>query len=158
MKVQGFEPFFDANSRILVLGSFPSVKSRECNFYYGHPQNRFWRTAAQCFGCPTPVSVPEKQAFARKNGLALWDIVTECEIVGSQDSTITDYSVADVASLVRSTDIRRILLNGKTAGKIFADNFPELVSLSVQLPSTSPANPRFDAEKWRKAFDLNGPV
>ncbi len=158
MKVKGFDPFFDDDSRVLVLGSFPSVKSRECNFYYGHPQNRFWRTAAECFGCSVPVGVPEKQAFARKHGIALWDIVTECEIVGSQDSTIKDYSVANVAALLASTKIERILLNGKTAGKIFADAFPELVPVSIELPSTSPANPRFDAEKWRRALDVRTPL
>lgn len=158
MKVQGFQPFANADARILIMGSFPSVKSRECNFYYGHPQNRFWKTLAEFFDDIVPVSVAEKKEFALRHGVALWDIVTECEITGSQDSTIKNYSVADVPSIMKNTDIKRILLNGKTAGKLFLDNFPEYASISKIMPSTSPANPRFDKSVWFQALDLSNPL
>lgn len=148
----GFPPFYKKTCKILVLGSFPSVKSREISFYYGNPQNRFWKVAAKAFGCSVPETVEEKKVFLAENGVALWDVVAECEIKGSMDSDIKNYSVADVRSLVAEIRPEKILLNGKKAAEIFAKNFPELVPLSVVLPSTSPANVRFDESLWLKEF------
>ena len=108
-------PFYDAGSRILILGSFPSQKSREQGFYYGHPRNRFWQVTAAVFGCAVPQTVSEKQAFLRKNGVALWDVIASCDIEGSADASIQNVVPNDVAALLRRTAIQAIFLNGKTA-------------------------------------------
>lgn len=152
MKVKGFEPYFGAECHTLILGSFPSVKSRETMFYYGHPQNRFWRTLAEFFGSATPATVPDKKELLSRHGIALWDVVTECEIVGSSDLSIKDYTVADVDSFVREHDIRHVLVNGKRAAEILLSTFPHLAPICAVLPSTSPANPRFDRDKWFAAL------
>lgn len=152
MKVTGFKPFGNGECHILILGSFPSVKSRETSFYYGHPQNRFWRTLAEFFGCASPATLQEKKDMLTRHGIALWDVVTECEIVGSSDLSIRDYTVADVAAFVREHDIRRILVNGKRAAGILLEAFPDLKEICRVLPSTSPANPRFDKELWFSAL------
>lgn len=155
MRIKGFKPYCPDNSVILILGSFPSVKSREQNFYYGHRQNRFWKTLAEFFGEEIPTDTDGKKALLDRHGIALWDIVTECEITGSQDNTIKNYETADVPELIaRCPGIAKILLNGKTAAKIFSDAFPEFAPMGILMPSTSPANPRFDKNIWFSA--LNG--
>jgi len=152
--IDGFEPFYDENSLILILGSFPSVKSREVSFYYGNKQNRFWKMLSDFFGMPIE-TVDEKKNLLFKNKIALWDIVTKCEIIGSMDSAIKNYSVADVLSLLAAApDIKKILINGQTANKIFTKNFPELSGIAVCLPSTSPANTRFDKFVWLKELEI----
>ena len=153
MKAKGFAPCCQGDCDTLILGSFPSVKSRETDFYYGHPQNRFWRTLAEYFGCPVPSGVAEKKAMLAAHGIALWDVVTECEIKGSEDTSIRDYTVADVPSLVRSCGIQRIFVNGKRALGILLDSYPALSPMVMCLPSTSPANPRFDKNAWFAALD-----
>lgn len=152
MKQTAFPPFYRKPCRILVLGSFPSVKSREISFFYGNPQNRFWKVAAKAYSRPVPETVEEKKTFLAEIGVALWDVVAECEIKGSMDSDIKNYSVADIRALVAEIKPEKILLNGKKAAEIFVKNFPELVPLSVVLPSTSPANVRFDETLWLNAF------
>ena len=97
----GFEPFFQTDSKLLILGSFPSVKSRQVEFYYGNKQNRFWRTVCTFFGDEVPETTEGKKAFLKKRRIALWDIVTECEIVGSQDATIKNFKVANVEKLLK---------------------------------------------------------
>lgn len=152
--IDGFAPFYNENSLILILGSFPSVKSREVSFYYGNKQNRFWKMLSDFFGMPIS-SVEEKKKLLNKNKIALWDIVTKCEIVGSMDSAIKNYSVADVPSLLAAaSNIKKILINGQTAYKIFTKNFSELSDLAVCLPSTSPANTRFDKSAWLKELEI----
>lgn len=153
MKAKGFAPCCQGDCDTLILGSFPSVKSRETDFYYGHPQNRFWRTLAEYFGCPAPSGVAEKKAMLAAHGIALWDVVTDCEIKGSEDASIRDYTVADVPSLVRSCGIKRIFVNGKRALDILLDSYPALSPMVMCLPSTSPANPRFDKNTWFAALD-----
>ena len=111
----GFGPVCDKNCKLLILGSFPSVKSRQIDFYYGNPQNRFWRVICSHFNEPVPPTTEEKRAFLLKYGIALWDIVTECEIVGSQDSTIKNFKTANIKSLLQNSNIRYIILNGATA-------------------------------------------
>lgn len=112
MIYKGFLPFFDENSEILILGSFPSVISRETNFYYGNKQNRFWKILSEAFGEPAPETIGEKQALLKNHKIALWDVVTECEITGSLDSTIKNYKVADLRQVLDNANVKTIILNG----------------------------------------------
>lgn len=148
----GFEPCFDCESRILILGSFPSVISRKALFYYANPLNRFWKTLESLTGEPPLKSVAEKKAFLSRHRIALWDVVTECDIRGSLDSNIKNYVVADINAVTEAAKIEAIFLNGQTAYRIFKKHFPSLSSLAVLLPSTSPANTRFDYAEWEKAL------
>lgn len=145
---KGFPPFYAPDSEVLILGSFPSVKSRRVDFYYGNPQNRFWRVLAKFFAAPVPESTDEKKAFLLSHKIALWDIVTECEIVGSQDATIKNYEIADVRAFVEEVPVKAVLINGGTAFNIFEKNFSDIRVPYLRLPSTSPANTRFDEEEW----------
>ena len=149
---RGFDPFYGENPQVLILGSFPSVMSRQVEFYYGNRQNRFWKTLSEFFGCAEPQSVGDKKVFLSGNGIALWDMVTECEIVGSQDSTIKNFKVADIEKLLQKIDIKLIILNGVKAYEIFLRHFSAIGVPYVQLPSTSPANTRFAKEKWFDAL------
>lgn len=149
---KGFEPFFFEDSKVLILGSFPSVKSRKCNFYYGNPQNRFWNVLADFFNQPLPATVNDKKLFLKNNKIALWDMVTECEIVGSQDAQIKNFKVADIKNLLQKIDVTFIILNGNKAGEIFVKNFADVGVPYIILPSTSPANTRFSKEKWFDAL------
>lgn len=149
---EGFAPVFDEKSRVLILGSFPSVKSRAVGFYYGNPQNKFWRTLEAFFGEAVPKDADGRRDYVLSHGVALWDVVLSCTIAGSSDASIERETVADVAALVRGSGIRRILCNGTTAYRLFAEHFPELVPFAKKLPSTSPANPRFTAEPWLAAL------
>ncbi len=144
----GFEPVFNQDSKALILGSFPSVKSRAVQFYYGHPQNRFWKVLAEFFGEPLPQTVEERKNFALSHGIALWDVVASCEIKGSSDATIKNYQVADLQKLVDNTQISVIMLNGTKAYEIYQKHFAQLNLPTVCLPSTSPANTRFEKEVW----------
>lgn len=148
----GFGPFYGEDPQVLILGSFPSVKSRKTEFYYGNRQNRFWKTLAEFFSCPEPLTVEEKKHFLILNKIALWDVVSECEIVGSQDSTIKNFKVADIKNLLQKIDVKLIILNGSKAGDIFLRHYSEIGVPYVQLPSTSPANTRFSKEKWFDAL------
>ena len=149
---EGFAPVFDENSRVLILGSFPSVRSRAQGFYYGNPQNKFWRTLGAFFHEEPPKDAEGRRAYVLKHGTALWDVVISCTIEGSSDASIQGETVADVASLVKGSNIRRILCNGTTAYNLFQRHFPELVPIAKRLPSTSPANPRFCPEAWSEAL------
>ena len=153
-RFRGFAPFVRPDSRILVLGSFPSVKSREQGFYYGHPQNRFWRTLATVHGEPVPSTVPEKKALLARQRIALWDMAAECEIEGSMDSDLRNIRVVDLAPLMRRAPIERILLNGRKAESLFLAHCPEWVHLAVYVPSTSPANGRFSLDAWSNALSF----
>ena len=150
MRIEGFEPVFDGNSRVLVLGSFPSVKSRAEGFYYGNPQNRFWRAVCGFFGEELPLTVGEKREFLLRRGIALWDVVESCEIVGSADASISAPALADIPRVAKGD--MPILCNGATAYRLLTENFPELALCAQKLPSTSPANPRFSAEAWERAL------
>ena len=148
----GFLPVFDGRSRLLVLGSFPSVQSRRTEFYYGNPRNRFWRVLCGFFGRVPPADTEGKRRFLLENGVALWDVVAECEIIASYDSTIKNHRVADIGSILQSAPIELIILNGGTALKIFERNFSDCPVPHVGLPSTSPANTHFDESLWREAL------
>ncbi len=146
----GFEPVFNRESRILILGSFPSVLSRKGGFYYGNKQNRFWSVLAAAFGCEIPITNEQKRELVLSHGIALWDIVTECEIKGSMDANIKNYAVADLNEVLFNADIKKILLNGAKAYEIFSARYPRLLNIAVKMPSTSSANVRFDINKWLK--------
>lgn len=152
-----FPPLIFPDSEILILGSFPSVASRAQKFFYGYPMNRFWGMLAAVYQEDKPNSIEEKTAFCKKHRLALYDVIESCVIVGSSDSSIKDIVFADIFGLCKQTGIKKILLNGKTAGKAFQkylaalDNpsgFPEF----VVLPSTSPANAACSMDKLVEAW------
>lgn len=146
---EGFAPVFDGGSRVLILGSFPSVKSRREGFYYGNPQNRFWGMLSRFFGEPLPKSVEEKRALVLGHGVALWDMVASCEIEGSADDSIRGEHVADVGDLFRHAPIECVLCNGTKAYELYLRTGP---LPAKKMPSTSPANPRYREEVWHSAL------
>ena len=147
-------PVYDARSRILILGSFPSVKSREAGFFYGHPQNRFWRVLAAVYDDALPVTVDDKKAFLLRHGVALWDVIASCEIRGSADSSIRDVVPNDLSVILNAAPVECIYVNGKTAERYYR-KYAEPVTgrAAVCLPSTSPANAAWSldalAAVWR---------
>ena len=148
-----FEPVFDENSRILILGTFPSVKSREQAFYYGHPQNRFWKVISQILGEALPETVSQKKAMLLRNKIALWDVIKSCDIVGSSDSSIRNVVPADLRLILSAADIRTIYANGGTAKRLF-DRYQKKMTQReiIGLPSTSPANCRISTEELVKEY------
>ena len=150
-----FPPLYDENSKILILGSFPSVKSREQLFFYGHPQNRFWRVVAQVHGAPVPQSIEEKRAFLLERGIALWDVIASCSITGSSDASIKDARANDLTPILNGAGIERIFVNGKTAEKYYNQYIkPKLGREAICLPSTSPANAAWSIEKLVEAWSV----
>ena len=134
-------PVWDENSRVLILGSFPSVRSRAVGFYYGHPQNRFWRVLAAVLGQPVPQTTEEKCAMLLANRIALWDVIASCEIVGSSDSSIRNAVPNDVENLLKQTHITKIFTNGGTATRLYKRHLQKSLQIeAIDLPSTSPAN------------------
>ena len=153
-QVHPIPPVFDADSTVLVLGSFPSVKSQESGFFYGHAQNRFWRVTAAVFGCPVPVTIPEKRAFLLQNHVALWDVIASCDIDGSSDASIKNVRPNDLAPLLAASKITHIFTNGTTADALYTRwQFPATGIPAVRLPSTSPANAAWSLDRlidaWR---------
>ncbi|MBQ9906967.1 MAG: DNA-deoxyinosine glycosylase [Oscillospiraceae bacterium] len=143
-----FPPLYDAQSEILILGSFPSVKSREQQFFYGHPQNRFWRVTAAVCGDEIPVTVVEKRAFLLRHHIALWDVIASCEITGSSDSSIRNVVPNDLTPILAAADIRQIYVNGGTAAKYYDRcQKPVLHRDAIRLPSTSPANAAWSLDR-----------
>ena len=156
--VHPIAPIFDKNSRVLILGSFPSVKSREAGFFYGHPQNRYWKVLAEVFGEEIPKTIPEKREFLLRNHVAAWDVIQSCEIVGSSDASIKNVVANDLRVILDAAEIRQIFVNGKTAEKMFLKyTKPKIGRECVCLPSTSPANAAWSVEKlvraWRAVKD-----
>ena len=136
-------PVYDTFSRILILGSFPSVQSRASAFYYAHPRNRFWRVLGGVFDEPVPLTANEKRAFLLHHRIALWDVIGACDIVGSADATIKNVTPNAVETILQDADILKIFVNGKTAEKYYKKYlFPVTGITAVCLPSTSPANAR----------------
>ena len=150
-----FEPLFDARSRILILGSFPSVRSREDGFYYAHPRNRFWRVLALLLGQPEPESIPEKKRLLLDSGIALWDAARSCEVKGSSDGSIRSVIPNDIGSILNGADIRGVYCNGRTAYGIYTKLCEPLTGVKAEpLPSTSPANAAMSAEKLAEAWKV----
>ena len=150
-----FPPLYDGNSKILVLGSFPSVKSREQLFFYGHPQNRFWRVTAAVYGAETPKTIPEKKAFLLSHGIALWDVIASCEITGSADSSIKNAVANDLSPIFAEAAIKHIFVNGQTAKRFYDRRTKPLIGREAAvLPSTSPANAAWSFEKLVTAWQV----
>ena len=149
-------PVYDKNSKILILGSFPSVKSREAAFFYGHPQNRFWRVLAAVLDEETPQTVDEKKSLLLRRCVALWDVIASCDIAGSSDASITNVVPNDLARIMDAAHIRRIFCNGGTALRFYRRYDEARFGAAEALPSTSPANARSSAqaltERWRTAL------
>ena len=156
MEFHTIEPIYDKNSKILILGSFPSVKSREANFFYGHPQNRFWKVRATVMNDVSPGTTEEKKAFLIKHNIAVWDVIASCDIEGSSDSSIKNVTPNDLRRILQTAEIKKIFTNGNTAYKLFVKYNSDLNA--VKLPSTSPANAMFSLEKlieyWRVLKDF----
>lgn len=153
MIVHPIDPVFDTNSRILILGSFPSVKSRESGFFYGHPQNRYWKVLSAVFEEECPETIPEKKAFLLRNHIAAWDVIHSCEITGSSDASIRNVTVNDLGMILRAAAIREIYVNGKTAEKMYRKyTEPVLGRPCTVLPSTSPANAAWNLERLTEAW------
>ncbi len=143
-----FPPLFDQKSKILILGSFPSIKSRENNFFYGHPQNRFWKVIAAVLGEPLPVSIAAKREMLLSHKIALWDSIASCEINGSSDASIRNVIPNDISVILENADISAIFCNGKKSFELYR-KYIESASgrCAVCLPSTSPANAAWSLEK-----------
>lgn len=152
-EVHTFEPIFDDKSEVLILGSFPSVKSRENRFYYGHPQNRFWKVTAGVFGEDVPVTIEEKKAFLLRCHIAVWDVIAACDIVGSSDSSICNVTANDMDVILKHAPIRGIYANGGKAYQLFLKHCKKEGQPPVyQLPSTSPANAAWKLERLIAAW------
>lgn len=150
-----FPPLYDENSKVLILGSFPSVKSREQNFFYGHPQNRFWKVVSAVMDTDTPVTIEEKSDFLHENHIALWDVIASCDITGSSDSSIKNVVANDLTDIFINADIRQIFVNGKTAEKYYNKCIRNTIGReAVCLPSTSPANAGWRVEKLVDAWSV----
>ena len=145
-----FKPVWDEGSRILILGTFPSVKSRENQFYYGHPQNRFWKVLAALAEVKVPQTIGEKKKMLLDNGIAVWDVIQRCSIQGSSDSSIRDVVANDIASLLEKSNISRIYGNGAKACELYDRFVKKQTGIDIQkLPSTSPANAVFGMERLK---------
>lgn len=136
-----FAPLYDEDSKILILGSFPSVKSREQGFYYGHKQNRFWKVISAILGVEEPQTIDEKKKMLLKAHIAVYDVIESCDIIGSSDSSIRNVVPSDIATIVANSNVKAVFCNGKTAGKLYKKYQAETCNLPMtELPSTSPAN------------------
>lgn len=150
-------PLYGPDSEILILGSFPSVKSREARFFYGHPQNRFWRILAALCGAPVPRSIEEKKRLVLEHGFALWDVIASCEIVGSSDSSITNAVPNDLRPILEGSRVGRVFCNGATAFRLYGRYIQPVTGIEAQcLPSSSPANAAWSLERlietWGKTI------
>lgn len=153
--VHPLDPVFREDSRILILGSFPSVLSRKNEFYYGNPQNRFWKVLSAAFDCPEPQTNEEKRDLLLLNKVALWDVIASCRISGSADSSITDVVPNDLSKILSCAQIGKILLNGKTAERLFYRYNSKIEIPAFALPSTSPANAAWNLERLCAAWKEN---
>lgn len=148
-------PVYNRESRILILGSFPSVKSRENHFFYGHPQNRFWKVLAQIFEDELPQTIAEKTEFLLKHQVAVWDVIASCEIEGSSDSSIRNVVANDLGNLLDTADIKEIYVNGKKAEQLYRKYIePKTGRTAICLPSTSPANAAWSVKRLVEAWSV----
>ena len=151
--IHSIEPVFDTESRVLILGTMPSPKSREVQFYYGHPQNRFWRVLAAVLGEEVPRSVPEKKAMLLRHRIALWDVLAECEITGASDSSIRNPVANDLSVILGHAPVQAVFTTGATAWKLYTRlQKPHTGIEAVRLPSTSPANCAVKMEALTEAY------
>lgn len=147
-------PTYDKNSKILILGSFPSVKSREYGYFYGHPQNRFWKVVSAVFEDDFPETKEDKKNFLLKHKIAAWDVIASCEIKGSSDSSITNIRANNLSEILENSDVKKIFVNGKKAAEFYKKYIePKIKMSAITLPSTSPANAAWNLDrlidKWK---------
>lgn len=153
--VHTFAPVYDKNSKLLILGSFPSVKSREISFYYGHPRNRFWTLLSALLKQPIPVSIEEKKNLLLSYHIALWDVIQSCEIKGSSDSSIKNVVPNNILSLIEQSSVTHIYANGSKAYSLYEKYCKPNIFLPItKLPSTSPANAAFPLERLIKEWSI----
>ena len=150
-----FEPIYNEESKILILGTFPSIKSRENQFYYGHPQNRFWKVLAILFAQEPLITKEEKKEFLLRHRIAIWDVIASCDITGSSDSSIKNVVPTDLSIILEKAKIEKIYANGATAAKLFQKYQMPLVKREIiVLPSTSPANAAYSLEKLLECWKI----
>lgn len=149
---QAFAPCYSPDSRVLILGSFPSVKSRQQNFYYGNRQNSFWKILSSFFGDSLPETVEDKKKFLFAHKIALWDMVESCTIDGSSDASIKNFKVVNLQEVLQNCPIEVILLNGGKATELYRRYCGDIAIPAYSLPSTSPANTNPKEEKWYEAL------
>ena len=148
-----FKPVYDENSRILILGTLPSVKSRENNFYYGHKQNRFWKLLAYLLDESVPETIDEKKYMLLKNHIGIWDVIQSCDIKGSSDSSIRNVKPTDIRKILETADIKQVYANGNKAGALYKKYHLPLTGMeAITLPSTSPANAAWSFERLCEAW------
>lgn len=153
--IHTLDPVVDKDSKILILGSFPSVKSRENGFYYAHPQNRFWRVIAAILEVPIPTSIEQKKQLLFDHHIALWDVIQQCDIIGSSDASIINVIPNDIATLLRDTSISKIIVNGSKASQLYRRHCLPITGIkAVTLPSTSPANASYTIERLISEWKL----
>lgn len=154
--VHSFEPVYDKNSEILILGTLPSVKSRENHFYYGHKQNRFWRVLAKLLDVPVPETIEQKKEMLLSlHRIAIWDVIQSCDIKGSSDSSIRNVEPTDLCRLLKQTKIKQIFVNGNKAGQLYRKyQLPHTRIEAVALPSTSPANAAWSLDRLCEAWEV----
>ncbi len=149
-----FEPIYNQESQILILGTFPSVKSRENQFYYGHPQNRFWKVMAKLTREEVPATIEEKKALLLRNHIAIWDVIQSCRIVGSSDSSIQDVVVNDFSNILQNSKIEKIYANGGKAYELYQKYaYAQTKRAIIKLPSTSPANASYSLDRLCSEWD-----
>ena len=143
-----FDPVFDENSKVLILGSFPSVKSREISFYYGHKRNRFWKIISELTGEKTPENTDDKKEMLLRNKIAVWDVIKSCRIEGSSDSSIKDVEANDINHILKHSNIKKVYTNGGKAHQLYKKYCQKDTGIEdINLPSTSPANASYSLEK-----------
>ena len=153
--VHPFGPLYNEESEILILGSLPSVKSREANFFYGHPRNRYWPLIAKLFDEPEPKTIREKKALALKHHIAMWDAIYSCDIKGSSDSSIKNVIPTDLLQIVENSRVTRVFCNGKTSAKYYHKYQEKILGIpAVTLPSTSPANAAWGMERLMEEWKV----
>lgn len=153
--IHTIDPVYDEFSRILILGSFPSVKSREQQFFYGHKQNRFWRVLAKVLECGVPEDIPQKKAMLLEHHIAVWDVIASCEITGSSDASIRDVQPNDLSCILSCAKIKAVYTNGGKAHQLYQKYiFPNNGREAVLLPSTSPANAGYSLERLVDAWEV----
>ncbi len=148
-------PLYNHDSEILILGSFPSIKSREGAFFYNHPQNRFWYVLSHILNTPLPISIKEKREFILNNKIALWDVIKSCDIVNSSDSSIKNITTNDIDFILKSSNVKMIFTNGAKASELYKKYiYPKVNIKAICLPSTSPANAKYTLDKLYEEWSI----
>lgn len=155
MILHSIDPTYNSQSKILILGSFPSVKSREYGYFYGHPQNRFWKVMSFIFEEEIGTSIEERKNFLLRKNIAVWDVIASCDIVGSSDSTIKNVVANDISKILEESSVEKIFVNGRKAQDLYRKYIEKEIGIKAEyLPSTSPANAKWDLEKLSSIWSI----